>query len=87
MCHSLGAARWQSAWRRLAGGYDSPEALALLDGIVDIYMPDMEYWDSALAPMPDSSAHPGGPPITCPAHDLRPELAVRLPPDEYADML
>jgi putative pyruvate formate lyase activating enzyme len=31
------------------GGYDSPEALALLDGIVDIYMPDMKYGDSAIA--------------------------------------
>ncbi len=31
------------------GGYDSPEALALLDGIVDIYMPDMKYGDSATA--------------------------------------
>jgi putative pyruvate formate lyase activating enzyme len=31
------------------GGYDSPEALALLDGIVDIYMPDMKYGDSELA--------------------------------------
>jgi len=31
------------------GGYDSPEALALLDGIVDIYMPDMKYGDSKLA--------------------------------------
>jgi putative pyruvate formate lyase activating enzyme len=31
------------------GGYDSPETLALLDGIVDIYMPDMKYGDSALA--------------------------------------
>lgn len=31
------------------GGYDSPEALALLDGVVDIYMPDMKYGDSALA--------------------------------------
>lgn len=30
-------------------GYDSLEALALLDGIVDIYMPDMKYGDSALA--------------------------------------
>lgn len=28
------------------GGYDSPEALALLDGIVDIYMPDMKYGNS-----------------------------------------
>jgi putative pyruvate formate lyase activating enzyme len=31
------------------GGYDSPEALALLDGIVDIYMPDMKYGDDELA--------------------------------------
>ncbi len=31
------------------GGYDSPEALALLDGIIDIYMPDMKYSDTNLA--------------------------------------
>ena len=31
------------------GGYDSPEALALLDGIVDIYMPDMKYGDDEVA--------------------------------------
>ena len=31
------------------GGYDSPEALALLDGVIDIYMPDMKYGDSASA--------------------------------------
>jgi putative pyruvate formate lyase activating enzyme len=31
------------------GGYDSPEALALLDGVVDIYMPDMKYGDEASA--------------------------------------
>ena len=31
------------------GGYDSPEALALLEGSVDIYMPDMKYGDSATA--------------------------------------
>jgi putative pyruvate formate lyase activating enzyme len=31
------------------GGYDSPEALALLDGIIDVYMPDMKYGDSKLA--------------------------------------
>ena len=31
------------------GGYDSLEALRLLDGVVDIYMPDMKYGDSALA--------------------------------------
>ncbi len=31
------------------GGYDSPEALELLDGIIDIYMPDMKYGDSDIA--------------------------------------
>lgn len=31
------------------GGYDSPAALALLDGIIDIYMPDMKYGDSHIA--------------------------------------
>ncbi len=31
------------------GGYDSPEALALLDGVIDIYMPDMKYGDSTIA--------------------------------------
>jgi putative pyruvate formate lyase activating enzyme len=31
------------------GGYDSLEALALLDGVVDIYMPDMKYGDAEVA--------------------------------------
>ncbi len=31
------------------GGYDSPQALALLEGVVDIYMPDMKFADSAVA--------------------------------------
>ena len=31
------------------GGYDSPEALALLDGLIDIYMPDMKYGDPNIA--------------------------------------
>jgi len=31
------------------GGYDSPEALKLLDGVVDIYMPDMKYADEEIA--------------------------------------
>ncbi len=31
------------------GGYDSLEALALLDGVVDIYMPDAKYGDSKIA--------------------------------------
>ena len=30
-------------------GYDSVELLALLDGIVDVYLPDMKYMDEALA--------------------------------------
>jgi putative pyruvate formate lyase activating enzyme len=29
--------------------YDSPDSLALLDGIVDIYMPDFKYWTSEAA--------------------------------------
>jgi putative pyruvate formate lyase activating enzyme len=32
-----------------SGGFDSPEALKLLDGVIDIYMPDMKYGDSAIA--------------------------------------
>ena len=32
-----------------SGGYDSLEALQLLDGIIDIYMPDMKYGDSTKA--------------------------------------
>src|SRR5208337_3803279 len=32
-----------------SSGYDSPEALALLDGVVDIYMPDMKYGDDKSA--------------------------------------
>ncbi|MFH1009920.1 MAG: radical SAM protein [bacterium] len=32
-----------------SGGYDSLEVLALLDGIVDIYMPDMKYGDAEAA--------------------------------------
>lgn len=32
-----------------SGGYDSPEALKLLDGVVDIYMPEMKYGDPGFA--------------------------------------
>ncbi len=32
-----------------SGGYDSMEALRLLDGVVDIYMPDMKYADAETA--------------------------------------
>lgn len=31
------------------GGYDNPEVIALLDGIVDIYLPDFKYQDGELA--------------------------------------
>jgi putative pyruvate formate lyase activating enzyme len=31
------------------GGYDAPETLDLLDGLVDIYMPDFKFWDPASA--------------------------------------
>jgi len=32
-----------------SGGYESIETLQLLDGIVDIYMPDFKYWDEDAA--------------------------------------
>ncbi len=32
-----------------SGGYDSVETLRLLDGLIDIYMPDMKYADAAIA--------------------------------------
>jgi len=32
-----------------SGGYDCLETLALLDGIIDIYMPDMKFADSGVA--------------------------------------
>ncbi|OPY16149.1 MAG: hypothetical protein A4E74_02005 [Syntrophus sp. PtaB.Bin075] len=31
------------------GGYESVEALKLLDGVVDIYMPDFKFWDNQWA--------------------------------------
>ncbi len=31
------------------GGYESLETLALLEGVVDIYMPDFKYWDEEVA--------------------------------------
>jgi len=31
------------------GGYDSLEALALLQGVVDIYMPDVKFWEPGVA--------------------------------------
>ena len=32
-----------------SSGYDQMETLALLDGIIDIYMPDFKFWDADLA--------------------------------------
>lgn len=32
-----------------SGGYDAVETLQILDGVVDIYMPDMKYADAAIA--------------------------------------
>jgi putative pyruvate formate lyase activating enzyme len=31
------------------GGYDALETLRLLDGVIDIYMPDFKFWDPAVA--------------------------------------
>ena len=31
------------------GGYDRPDVIQKLDGIVDIYLPDFKYQDSAMA--------------------------------------
>lgn len=43
------------------GGYDSPAGLALLDGVIDIYMPDIKYADNAtgqkLSKTPDYPRH------------------------------
>jgi putative pyruvate formate lyase activating enzyme len=44
-----------------SNGYDSPEALALLEGVVDIYLPDVKYVSPCLAEdisaTPDYPAH------------------------------
>jgi putative pyruvate formate lyase activating enzyme len=32
-----------------SGGYDSNETLRLLDGVIDIYMPDFKFWDPQVA--------------------------------------
>jgi putative pyruvate formate lyase activating enzyme len=31
------------------GGYDLPETLKLLDGVIDLYMPDFKFWDPEIA--------------------------------------
>ncbi len=41
------------------GGYDSPEALNLLDGLVDVYLPDMRYsWGIAAGRFSDAPDYP-----------------------------
>jgi len=40
------------------GGYDSVETLKLLEGLVDIYMPDMKYSDSAVAGQLSNADYP-----------------------------
>jgi putative pyruvate formate lyase activating enzyme len=45
-----------------SGGYDRVETLRLLDGVVDIYMPDFKFWDENIAE------------ITCNARDY-PDIA------------
>jgi len=47
-----------------SGGYDSVSTLKLLEGVIDIYMPDFKYWDAALSVK------------TCDAEDY-PEVAQR----------
>ncbi len=32
-----------------SGGYDSPDTLSLLEGLIDIYMPDVKYSDTSVA--------------------------------------
>ncbi len=32
-----------------SGGYDSVESLKILDGVIDIYMPDFKFWDATIA--------------------------------------
>jgi putative pyruvate formate lyase activating enzyme len=39
------------------GGYDNPEIVRLLDGIVDIYLPDFKYQDGHLAAKYSAEAH------------------------------
>jgi len=37
-------------------GYEKPEILKLLDGIIDVYMPDFKYWDPRVAARYSSGA-------------------------------
>jgi putative pyruvate formate lyase activating enzyme len=47
------------------GGYDSVEILKLLDGFIDIYMPDMKYFDPVIAEQLSNA--PDYPQINCDA--------------------
>lgn len=40
-----------------SGGYESVEALKLLDGLIDIYMPDMKYFDDKYAVKYSNAPH------------------------------
>ena len=35
-----------------SGGYDSVETLRLLDGVIDIYMPDLKFMDARVSKEP-----------------------------------
>ncbi len=65
------------------GGYDRITTLKLMDGVIDIYMPDFKFWDSHVAE------------ITCQAGDY-PEVAKkaliemhrqRISPDSYVNVM
>ena len=45
------------------GGYDRVETLRVLDGIVDIYMPDFKFWDAGIAR--DTCNAPDYPEVAC----------------------
>ncbi len=48
------------------GGYERVPTLRLLEGIVDIYMPDFKFWDpSAARELCDAEDYPKGPGRPC----------------------
>ena len=56
-----------------SGGYDRVETLGLLDGVIDIYMPDFKFWDSGIAE------------VTCHAPDY-PEVAKKAIREMYCQV-
>ena len=52
-----------------SGGYDRAETLALLDGVVDVYMPDFKFWRAETAARyatpPTTPTSRGGPSSRC----------------------